>query len=346
MRNVLNLVAVALLSTSTLALSSPGLRGIAKKPTRVRAQREQDADAQIHKTPAQVEGALRGTVARSERDNTAANLAEPHARAPDPLTWDSFVPAASDFLVGCADPKAMEDTSTGLKVYAGKYERTTDGFGQCGSFGKGGRTGGNAALSSNKFDFTAGAMVQWRINGGGSWCCCMYWSLVSNNPGDTDPGWGFTVNPDGGLYSIAWSYSGSTVLPQDTSLCSVWSDVNHEEKTVVVSVFESACDDIDGKSPLTTKVVVSEDNRWDAISQPGRFRIEFGDCYSKELAWILVERVGPLLAESRTALTTKPTPAPMAAPTGEPTDGPTGEPTGEPTLASSGAMSLSWLTIA
>ena len=83
---------------------------------------------------------------------------------------------------------------------------------------------------------------------------------------------------------------------------------------MVVSVFESACDDIDGKSPLTTKVVVSENNRWDAISQPGRFRIEFGDCYRKEQAWILVERVGPLLAESRTALTTKPTPAPMAAP--------------------------------
>ena len=153
-----------------------------------RAQREQDADAQIHKIPAQVEGALRGTVARSEHDNTAANLAEPHARADGAAAWDSFVPSASDFLVGCADPKAMEDTSTGLKIFAGKYERTTDGFGQCGSFGKGGRTGGNAALSSNKFDFTAGAMVQWRINGGGSWCCCMYWSLVSNNPGDTDPG--------------------------------------------------------------------------------------------------------------------------------------------------------------
>ena len=33
-------LALALLSTSTLALSSPGLRGVAKKPTRVRAQRE------------------------------------------------------------------------------------------------------------------------------------------------------------------------------------------------------------------------------------------------------------------------------------------------------------------
>ena len=81
MRNVLNLVAVALLSTSTLALSSPGLRGIAKKPTRVRAQREQDAGAQIHKTPAQVEGALKATVARGEHDDTAANFAGAHARA-------------------------------------------------------------------------------------------------------------------------------------------------------------------------------------------------------------------------------------------------------------------------
>ena len=81
MRNVLNLVAVALLSTSTLALSSPGLRGIAKKPTRVRAQREQDADARVHKTPAQVEGALRATVARGEHDDAAANFAEAHARA-------------------------------------------------------------------------------------------------------------------------------------------------------------------------------------------------------------------------------------------------------------------------
>ena len=81
MRNVLNLVAVALLSTSTLALSSPGLRGIAKKPTRVRAQREQDADARVHKTPAQVEGALRATVERGEEDDAAANFAEAHARA-------------------------------------------------------------------------------------------------------------------------------------------------------------------------------------------------------------------------------------------------------------------------
>ena len=55
MRNTQHLVAVALLGTSALALSSPGLRGIAKKPTRVRAQREQDADARVHKTPAQVE---------------------------------------------------------------------------------------------------------------------------------------------------------------------------------------------------------------------------------------------------------------------------------------------------
>ena len=146
MRNTQYLVAVALLSASVLAGSSP--EQPANKISPARAQREQDADAQIHKTPAQVEGALRGTLARSERDNTAANLAEPHARA-DGAAWDSFVPSASDFLVGCEDPKAMEDTSTGLKIYAAKYERTTDGFGQCGSFGKGGRTGGNAALSSN-----------------------------------------------------------------------------------------------------------------------------------------------------------------------------------------------------
>ena len=82
MRNVLNLVAVALLSASALALSSPrSLRGIAKNHTPARAQREQDADAQIHKTPAQVEGALRATVARGEHDDAAANFAEAHARA-------------------------------------------------------------------------------------------------------------------------------------------------------------------------------------------------------------------------------------------------------------------------
>ena len=67
-------LALALLSTSTLALSSPGLRGIAKKPTRVRAQREQDADARVHKTPAQVEGALRATVERGEEDDAAERL--------------------------------------------------------------------------------------------------------------------------------------------------------------------------------------------------------------------------------------------------------------------------------
>ena len=72
-------LALALLGTSALALSSPGLRGIAKKPTRVRAQREQDADARVHKTPAQVEGALRATVARGEHDD--ATVAEAHARA-------------------------------------------------------------------------------------------------------------------------------------------------------------------------------------------------------------------------------------------------------------------------
>lgn len=62
MRNTQYLVAVALLSTSTLALSSPRLRGIAEKPTRV-------------------EGALRATVVRGEHDDTAANFAEAHARA-------------------------------------------------------------------------------------------------------------------------------------------------------------------------------------------------------------------------------------------------------------------------
>ena len=142
MPKFLNLDGGALFNASALPPSSQrSLRGIANNHTPARAQREQDADAQIHKTPAQVEGALRATVARSEHDDAAANLAEPHARADGAAAWDSFVPSASDFLVGCADPKAMEDTSTGLKVYAGKYERTTDGFGQCGSFGKGGRTG-------------------------------------------------------------------------------------------------------------------------------------------------------------------------------------------------------------
>ena len=75
-------LAVTLLSASALALSSPrSLRGIANKNTRARGQREQDADARVHKTPAQVEGALRATVARGEHDDTAANFAEAHARA-------------------------------------------------------------------------------------------------------------------------------------------------------------------------------------------------------------------------------------------------------------------------
>jgi hypothetical protein len=79
MRNVLNLVAVALLSTSALALSSPRLRGIAKKPTRVRAQCEQDADARVHKTPAQVEG--NQAVARRLGD-TCEGLVNPEMNGP------------------------------------------------------------------------------------------------------------------------------------------------------------------------------------------------------------------------------------------------------------------------
>ena len=79
MRNTQYLVAVALLSASVLAGGSP--EQPANKNTPARAQREQDADARVHKTPAQVEGALKATVARGDNDDTAANFAEAHARA-------------------------------------------------------------------------------------------------------------------------------------------------------------------------------------------------------------------------------------------------------------------------
>jgi hypothetical protein len=79
MRNTQYLVAVALLSASVLAGGSP--EQPANKNTPARAQREQDADARVHKTPAQVEGALKATVARGEHDDAAANFAEAHARA-------------------------------------------------------------------------------------------------------------------------------------------------------------------------------------------------------------------------------------------------------------------------
>ena len=72
MRNTQYLVAVALLSASVLAGGSP--EQPANKNTPARAQREQDADARVHKTPAQVEGALKATVARGDNDVTAAML--------------------------------------------------------------------------------------------------------------------------------------------------------------------------------------------------------------------------------------------------------------------------------
>ena len=179
MRNMLNLDGGALFNASALPPSRP--EQPANKKKTARAQREQDADAQIHKTPAQVEGALRATVARSEHDDAAANLAEPHARADGAAAWDSFVPSASDFLVGCADPKAMEDTSTGLKVYAGKYERTTDGFGQCGSFGKGGRIAGTqhsvaTSSTSQRVRWSNGAST---VGGAGAAACTGLWCPIT-----------------------------------------------------------------------------------------------------------------------------------------------------------------------
>ena len=85
MRNTQYLVAVALLSASVLAGSSP--EQPANKNTSARAQREQDADARVHKTPAQVEGSQ--AVARRLGD-TCEGLVNPdldHCVDGVPLAW-------------------------------------------------------------------------------------------------------------------------------------------------------------------------------------------------------------------------------------------------------------------
>ena len=157
MRNVLNLVAVALLSTSTLALSSPGLRGIAKKPTRVRAQREQDADARVHKTPAQVEGALRATVERGEEDDAAANFAEAHARAGG---------AAARALEAPANAAQVGNLSKLGALAAGRRQLSTYTEFPVGLFS----TQTEAASSPNKFNFVTGSDCFIKA------CCAAGWS--------------------------------------------------------------------------------------------------------------------------------------------------------------------------
>ena len=76
---MLNLDGGALFNASALPPSSP--EQPANKKTPARAQREQDADAQIHKTPAQVEGSPKAAVVLGKHDDAAAKPAEAHARA-------------------------------------------------------------------------------------------------------------------------------------------------------------------------------------------------------------------------------------------------------------------------
>ena len=150
-------LALALLSTSTLALSSPGLRGIANKPTHVRAQREQDADAQIHKTPAQVESTLRGTVARGEHD-TAANFAEAYARADGAAARALEAPANAAQVT---NPSKLGALAAGRRQLSpslvehpvGLYSTQTE-----------------AASSPNKFNFVTGSDCFIKA------CCAAGWS--------------------------------------------------------------------------------------------------------------------------------------------------------------------------
>ena len=89
---MLNLDGGALFNASALPPSSPrSLRGIANNHMPARAQREQDADAQIHKTPAQVKDSP--AVAR-RLDGTCEGLVNPNLNGPCvdgyPHGWEKY----------------------------------------------------------------------------------------------------------------------------------------------------------------------------------------------------------------------------------------------------------------
>ena len=115
MRNTQYLVAVALLSASVLAGSSP--EQPANKNTPARAQREQDADAQIHKTPAQVEGSPKAAVALGEHDDAAAKPAEAHARAVGAAAWGLKAPANAAQETNLSKPSALAAGGRQLSSY-------------------------------------------------------------------------------------------------------------------------------------------------------------------------------------------------------------------------------------
>ena len=115
MRHMLNLDGGALFNASALPPSSPEPPANKKKPAR--AQREQDADAQIHKTPAQVEGSPKAAVALGEHDDAAAKPAEAHARADEAAAWGLKAPANAAQETNLSKPAALAADRRQLSTY-------------------------------------------------------------------------------------------------------------------------------------------------------------------------------------------------------------------------------------
>ena len=112
---MLNLDGGALFNASALPPSSP--EQLAGKNTPARAQREQDADAQIHKTPAQVEGSPRAAVALGEHDDAAGKPAEAHARADEAAAWGLKAPANAAQETNLSKPAALAADRRQLSTY-------------------------------------------------------------------------------------------------------------------------------------------------------------------------------------------------------------------------------------
>ena len=118
MPKFLNLDGGALFNASALPPSSQrSLRGIANNHTPARAQREQDADAQIHKTPAQVEGSPKAAVALGEHDDAAAKPAEAHARADGAAALALEAPANAAQETKQSKPAALAADRRQLSTY-------------------------------------------------------------------------------------------------------------------------------------------------------------------------------------------------------------------------------------